>query len=406
MTPPFSVKFLSSLVLTLALFFVSPSSFAHNSSKDISAVRFKLKKDSVEAQFAISFPDTDLVLKFDKNGDDAISPEEIATILNELKDLAAKELEVYFDGHRMTPAQVLANRQESNFEIYLLFNDVPAPKLKVHSTLLRRMGPAHQEFITIVEDKASFQRLMTGEEPEAQLAEYIFTPDKLEAEFTWKRMQTAFGGNDSSATQISSASAFVTFVKAGIHHILIDEKTSTDKSGASHTSYSITDHLLFLIALLVMCERFIDVIKIVTSFTVAHSITLTCAAMNIVSVPGRIVEPLIAATIVYVGVENLLKLKTLRWRWIITFTFGLIHGFGFATAFKEMFGSTGSVLMRILSFNLGVEIGQILIAALVLPIVWYLRKHPTLAPKWVPVTSAIVVLMGAWWLVERIRLNF
>src|SRR5437868_4289901 len=113
MHSPSSAKLLCPLAFAFLFFLVSPL-HAHNSSKDMSALRMKLKKNTVEVQLAVSFPDTDTIFKFDKNGDDAISPEEIGTVMNELKEMASNELEVYFDNHRIQPAQVLTTRQESN----------------------------------------------------------------------------------------------------------------------------------------------------------------------------------------------------------------------------------------------------------------------------------------------------
>src|SRR5580765_436268 len=116
---------------------------------------------------------------------------------------------------------------------------------------------------------------------------------------------------------------FRTYARLGIEHIL---------TGA--------DHLLFLLGLLVVCRRFRTVAGIVTCFTVAHSVTLALAALGVVALPGRVVEPLIAATIVFVGVENLARGDEPRrlWieRWALTFAFGLVHGFGFAAALRDI----------------------------------------------------------------------
>ena len=113
---------------------------------------------------------------------------------------------------------------------------------------------------------------------------------------------------------------FWSFLRLGIEHIW--------------TGY---DHLLFLAGLLIVCSRVRTIIGIVTSFTVAHSITLGLAATDTFNLPGRLVEPLIAATILYVGAENLIRRGTEpSGRWIIAFAFGLVHGFGFASALREL----------------------------------------------------------------------
>jgi hydrogenase/urease accessory protein HupE len=165
------------------------------------------------------------------------------------------------------------------------------------------------------------------------------------------------------------------------------------------------DHLLFLFGLLVVCRSFRSIVGIISCFTVAHSITLALATLNIVNLPSRVVEPMIAVSIFYVGVENLLrKGAEPRGRWALTFAFGLIHGFGFASVLRELgIGSNGhGIAMPLFTFNLGVELGQVSIAAIVLPIVWQLRKNPTFVRRGVPILSGIVALAGLYWFLERV----
>jgi hydrogenase/urease accessory protein HupE len=175
------------------------------------------------------------------------------------------------------------------------------------------------------------------------------------------------------------------------------------KLGVSHiwTGY---DHLLFLFALLVVCRSFRSIVLIVSCFTLAHSITLALATLDMVNLPSRPVEALIAASIVFVGAENLLRRgEEPRGRWALTFAFGLIHGFGFASVLRELGVGTGAqgIAMPLLAFNLGVEIGQIAIASAVLPIVWQLRRRQSFVRVGVPLLSAVVALAGLYWLVER-----
>lgn len=164
------------------------------------------------------------------------------------------------------------------------------------------------------------------------------------------------------------------------------------------------DHLLFLFALLVVCRSFRSIVWIVTSFTLAHSLTLALATLELVHLPARIVEPLIAVTIVFVGVENLISRGAEpKGRWALTFGFGLIHGFGFASVLRDLgVGAGGQGLaMPLFSFNLGVEMGQMAIAAAVMPVVWRLRKNEWFLARGVPVLSALVSLLGLYWLLER-----
>ncbi len=143
------------------------------------------------------------------------------------------------------------------------------------------------------------------------------------------------------------------------------------------------DHLSFLLALLlvipvgatgVSVRRGLgDVVRVVTAFTLAHSVTLLLAGLEVVRLPSRLVEPAIAASILFVAVENLLR--TPRHRFVLTFAFGLVHGFGFASILREVGLPPRGVLPSLLSFNLGVELGQLAVVALVAPMLTVLR-HP------------------------------
>jgi hydrogenase/urease accessory protein HupE len=197
-------------------------------------------------------------------------------------------------------------------------------------------------------------------------------------------------GNDGLSIQLfepprSAWFSFKAFLALGIEHIL--------------TGY---DHLLFLVGLLVVCGRFSSMAWVISCFTLAHSITLALSALDWVVLPGRIVEPLIALSIVYVGVENLLREP--RRRWMLTFVFGLMHGFGFANVLRETrLGSEGlALIVPLFSFNLGVELGQISVAVIVLPLILILRQKARFIRFGLPAISGAVTLMGGYWFVMRV----
>ena len=180
---------------------------------------------------------------------------------------------------------------------------------------------------------------------------------------------------------------FAEFFLLGVRHIL--------------TGY---DHLLFLAGILIVCAGFREAIRIITCFTIAHSITLALATFNLVSIPSRIVEPMIAASIVYVGIENLWRRGKLRWREVLTFSFGLVHGLGFASVLREMgIGSGGAgVAVPLLSFNLGVESGQLVVAGCFLPVAWKLKSTERFSRITVPALSCLIAAAGAYWFIERV----
>ena len=167
------------------------------------------------------------------------------------------------------------------------------------------------------------------------------------------------------------------------------------------------DHLMFLFALLLVCDNFKAAIQVVTCFTVAHSITLALATLNLVWVSSRVVEPSIAASIIYVGSENFIRSEGLKGRWLITFLFGLVHGLGFASVLRDMgvISNTTDVAVPLVSFNLGVEAGQIAIAGVLLPLIWQVRRWELFLKRGVPVCSAVVAAMGGYWLIQRLWFN-
>jgi hydrogenase/urease accessory protein HupE len=164
------------------------------------------------------------------------------------------------------------------------------------------------------------------------------------------------------------------------------------------------DHLLFLAALLLVCRGFGEAATVITCFTAAHSITLALAALNVVNLSPRLVEPAIAASIAYVGLENILGRRRLAWRCMVTFGFGLVHGLGFASALREAgLGLTpGGIALPVLKFNLGVEAGQLCVAGVVFPLLLWVRRWPQFERRWVPACSLVVALAGGCWLVVRI----
>ena len=176
------------------------------------------------------------------------------------------------------------------------------------------------------------------------------------------------------------------FLGLGVHHIL--------------SGY---DHLVFLAGLLLAARAVRDLFVALTAFTAAHSISLAMVAIGGIHAPASIVEPLIAASIAWVGLENLLHVRHSA-RGLVVFGFGLIHGFGFAGALMELGvgSSPADVAVALLSFNAGVEAGQLAVAACLLPLVWMIRSRPSWQSGVMRLCSVSIVLMGGYWLIERL----
>ena len=173
------------------------------------------------------------------------------------------------------------------------------------------------------------------------------------------------------------------FVRLGVEHIL--------------TGW---DHLLFLLGLLLRGGGWLSLVKIITAFTIAHSVTLALAVLDIVTLPDRLVEAVIALSIAFVAAENIFMRPVVARRWVVSFVFGLVHGFGFSSALRELGLRTQGLLLALFGFNLGVEIGQGLVVAVALPALYLLRGTPW-EPSVIKSSSLAILLFGLVLFVER-----
>jgi hydrogenase/urease accessory protein HupE len=173
------------------------------------------------------------------------------------------------------------------------------------------------------------------------------------------------------------------FFPLGIEHIL--------------TGY---DHLLFLLALMLRGGGLWSLLKIITAFTIAHSITLALAALDVVMLPSVLVESVIALSIAYVALENLLPRYAVSRRWAVSFLFGLVHGFGFSSVLREIGLPKENLLLSLLNFNLGVEAGQLTVVLLVVPILMRL-KSKSWEPRMVATVSGVILAVGLVLFVDR-----
>ncbi len=173
-----------------------------------------------------------------------------------------------------------------------------------------------------------------------------------------------------------------TFVWLGVEHIFIGY-----------------DHILFLLGLMI-AGKFWALVKIVSAFTVAHTATLILAATGVIALPSRLVEVCIAATIVYVASENLLR-TSIPERWRLTFAFGLIHGFGFANVLRDLGLPSQGMTRCLLAFNVGVEIGQLTIIAALWPL-WHWVQKTKYASRAAFLLSSLILALGSGWLIDRL----
>jgi hydrogenase/urease accessory protein HupE len=289
--------------------------------------------------------------------DPAVASQQSAAIAQ----LFAGRLTVAANGVTLTPqwssAQVIADRQSLKLAVRYALSS-KAGTVGITASMFP-YDPQHQTFLNIYEGSALTQAIL----------------DRGRTGFEY------FAGTRQGAFAVVQK-----FLPAGIHHILVGP-----------------DHLLFLVGLLLLGGTVRQLAVIVTSFTVAHSITLSLAALNIVSPPARLIEPAIALSIVYVGADNLLKRDGRDVRAWIAFAFGFVHGFGFANVLREMDLPARALGWSLFSFNVGVEIGQLLVVAVVATALAALRARSEAAGRQLAFAGSIVVMAaGAFWFVQRV----
>ena len=254
---------------------------------------------------------------------------------------------------------VLPSRQSVQLSMQYELNDEPG-HIAVQA-LLFPYDPNHLTFLNVYE---------RGE----LVAQRIFDPSRLEHEYFT-------GTNDGRWAVVGR------FVPVGIHHIVIGP-----------------DHILFLLGLLLLGGSLSSLIMIVTAFTLAHSVTLSLAVLGVVTPPASVVEPAIALSIIYVGADNLLVSQEGRdVRAWIALAFGFIHGFGFAGVLADMDLPRQALGWTLASFNIGVELGQLVIVALIATGLAAIRQRSAVTSHRITITGSVVVMLaGAYWFVERV----
>ena len=172
-------------------------------------------------------------------------------------------------------------------------------------------------------------------------------------------------------------------------------------SGIQHIIPKGLDHILFVLGLFFSTLGIASLLWQISAFTIAHSITLGLAALGIISAPSAIVEPLIALSIAWIAVENCIFRRSTRWRPLVVFAFGLLHGLGFASVLKEFGLPKDDFLLSLLAFNIGVEIGQLSILLIAALLVWLIKNKDWYRPAVQVPASLAIAVVGFYWLFER-----
>lgn len=357
-----TLSFLAAVLLAL-----SPPLHAHDPG--LSTLQIQLCPDRTEATLTFAIRDAGtLIQSFSGLGTSTTAGgrEALEASLAKLADTA---LQLKFDASRPAPGEATVTLDDANnASLHFTIPQVPTGQLTIRSSWLARLPGGHRQFLT-VQSTAGLplaERLLSARE------------DTLVIEIP----ATA---TPPSAT--TTTGSFVEFLGLGMKHILIGY-----------------DHLLFLFSLLLVSRGTLATFKVITTFTIAHSITLALATFDVVTLPASVVEPLIAASIVYVAAENFIRRTMPASRLWLVFTFGLIHGLGFASVLRDLgiASGAGGIALPLFSFNLGVELGQLLVALPLLPLIHRANAAPSFERRWMPACSIAAALAGAFWLVERI----
>ena len=365
------------VLVAFAAMWLHGAALAHKPSD--SYLTLKVDGDRIEGQWDIALRDLDFALGLDANQDGAITWGEVKA---KHADIAAYALSRLTLGPQSAPCSttvtghLIDNHSDGAYAVLrFAATCAAAPKvLAVDYRLFAEIDPQHRGLLKLEAQKATRAAVLGSDAPAQR-----FTLGELSK---WEQ--------------------FLDYGNEGVWHI-----------------WTGFDHILFLLSLLLPAvlvrsrspgetwqpapsfrAAFIDVLKVVTAFTLAHSITLSLAALGVVSLPSRLVESCIAGSVVLAALNNIWPL-VYRGRWLIAFFFGLIHGFGFASVLADLGLPQESLLIALVAFNVGVELGQLAIVSVFLPIAYWLRETAFYRRGVLLAGSAAIVLVAGTWLIER-----
>jgi len=362
--------------LLLAILFLGCALPAQAHKASDSYLSLAVQGERIEGQWDIALRDLEMAVGLDADGDAAITWDEVRARHEAIAAYALARLHLSSEG-AACPLRVTGHLVDTHtdgaYAVLRLQGSCAAPvtALGVDYGLLFDVDPQHKGLL----------RLTHG----AATSTAIFAPDassqmlQLAAPSRWRQ--------------------FADYLRHGVWHIWIG-----------------FDHILFLVSLLLPAvlvrdgghwrERetlrasIVDVLKIVTAFTLAHSLTLSLAALGALSLPSRLVESAIAASVMLAALNNLWPLAH-RWRALVAFGFGLIHGFGFASVLADLGLPQGALVLSLVGFNVGVELGQLAIVAAFLPLAYLLRRGAFYRRVVLGGGSALIALLAMVWLAER-----
>ncbi|MGH8176864.1 MAG: HupE/UreJ family protein [Steroidobacter sp.] len=374
------IKPFARISLCIALSAWAGASHAHKPSDSYLSITLPAEGSELQGQWDIALRDLEHAVGVDGDGDGAITWAELRDRQQDLAAYAFSRLSIEnaaADARNACPIRfdrLLTDQHVDGGYAVLRFSAECAARptqLAVNYSLLFDVDPDHRGLLEIDGGGASQAAVLSDSQPTVTIA--------LNATQPWRQ--------------------FRSFVAEGVWHIL--------------HGY---DHVLFLFTLLLpavvvyrqgrwepresLRESVIDVAKVVTAFTVAHSLTLSLAVLGWVNAPSRIVEAAIAFTVVLGALNNLIPIVTQR-RWLVALVFGLVHGLGFASVLGDLGLERGALALALLGFNVGVELGQLAIVLVLVPLAYWLRASLFYRRLFMPAGAATIGGVAAYWFVTR-----
>ena len=367
------------LVLLALVSLVPLKAWAHKPSDSYLTVRAAQGSTALAVRWDIALRDLDYVLQLDRDGNGELTWGEVRSREADIAKLALGRLAFTAAGTACplvsASPMMLDKHSDGTYAVLSLSAQcasLDAP-LKARYSMLFDVDPSHRGLVQwVAPGLDTAQALVFGTESAEQVL-------ALQPGGVWPTLKQ--------------------YVKDGVIHI-----------------WAGYDHILFLLALLLpavlvrqggawqpaprLGGAFMEVVKVVTAFTLAHSITLSLASLHIISLPSRLVESLIAASVIFAALNNLRGTVGGR-RWVMAFVFGLIHGFGFASVLADLGLPQGALVLALVGFNVGVEIGQLTIVAVFLPLAFWLRGTRFYRVGVLIGGSLLVALLASWWLAQR-----
>ncbi len=362
------------LILAIAMLLLSVPAWAHKPSDSL--LSLTIQHDRIEGRWDIALRDLDDAIGLDADGDGAITWGEVRSAHDNITAYALSRLTIAsgeIPCSAQAPRHVIDHHTDGAYAVLLFTMTCPTAieTLQANYRLLFDLDAQHKGLLRLTYGQEVTTAIFSQESPIHQ-----FTLGDISM---WRQAQQ--------------------YMHEGVWHIWLGY-----------------DHVLFLLALLLpavlrragcrweptpdFSSAFWEVLAIVTAFTIAHSITLGLATLGLIALPSRLVESAIAASVVFAGISNLYPGLVKR-RQLVAFLFGLIHGFGFASVLSDLGLPKGSLALSLVSFNVGVEAGQLAIVAMFLPLAYGLRKSWAYQRLVLVSGSLGIVALASTWLIER-----